>query len=269
MMHIYSSRNILRPRQLSRKRWNQNSRRDPKNPEITAFFHDPTFTVSYLVRDPERRSCAIIDSVLDFEQCSGRTSTQSADKLIACINDQDLVLEWIFETHIHADHLSAAPYIQTKLGGRIAAGSNIPTVQKVFGEIFNEGRDFAVDGSQFDNLMDDGEEFVIGCLTGKVLGTPGHSPACLTYVIGDAAFVGDTLFMPDFGTARTDFLGGDAATLFGSIRRILSLPDDTRILRAMTTGQMAATTPGRLRSLIRRRRMFIFAETSPSKRSST
>ena len=198
-------------------------------PIVKAFFDSDTNTISYVVRDPNGRTCAVIDSVLDFDYASGRTSTASADEVIAYIKSEGLELAWVIETHVHADHLSAAPYIQEKLGGKIGIGSNITVVQDTFGKVFNEGTEFQRDGSQFDALFEDGDTFHIGQLRGDVLHTPGHTPACMTYVIGDAAFVGDTLFMPDFGTARCDFPGGSADTMYDSVQRILSLPDDTRI----------------------------------------
>ncbi len=199
------------------------------SPDVTAFFDEATNTVSYVVRDPQGRSCAVIDSVLDFDYASGRTDTASADRIIAHIQAEGLELAWILETHVHADHLSAAPYIQERLGGKIGIGQKITVVQDVFGKVFNEGTRFQRDGSQFDRLFEEGDSFHIGQLRGDVLHTPGHTPACLTYVIGDAAFVGDTLFMPDFGTARCDFPGGSAHDLYLSIQKILALPDDTRI----------------------------------------
>lgn len=198
-------------------------------PDVNAFFDTDTFTVSYVVRDPNGTACAIIDSVLDFDHASGRTKTSSADEIIAYVREQGLTVEWILETHVHADHLSAAPYIQEQMGGKIGIGKNITVVQDVFGKVFNEGTEFQRDGSQFDQLFQDGDSFHIGQLRGDVLHTPGHTPACLSYVIGDAAFVGDTLFMPDFGTARCDFPGGSSETLFQSIQKILALPDDTRV----------------------------------------
>ena len=198
-------------------------------PEIKAFFDQATFTVSYVVTDPTSRTCAVIDSVLDYDPASGRTDTESADEIIAYINRNKLDLGWILETHVHADHLSAAPYIQDTLGGKIAIGSQITTVQNVFGKIFNAGTEFQRDGSQFDKLFVDNDTFQIGGLEARAMHTPGHTPACMTYVIADAAFVGDTLFMPDFGTARTDFPGGDARALFRSIKRILALPPETRL----------------------------------------
>ncbi len=198
-------------------------------PHVTAFFDTTTNTVSYVVCEPEGSACAIIDSVLDFDQASGRTDTQSADEIVDFIRKNDLRVEWILESHVHADHLSAAPYLQEKLGGKIGIGAEITTVQDTFGKVFNEGTEFQRDGSQFDALFKEGDSFHIGQMRGDVLHTPGHTPACLTYVIGDAAFVGDTLFMPDFGTARTDFPGGSSETLFASIQKILALPDETRI----------------------------------------
>ena len=198
-------------------------------PNVKAFFDEATFTISYVVSDPATKSAAIIDSVLDYDPASGRTSTLSADQVIAYVQAEDLTIEWIIETHVHADHLSAAPYLKDKLGGKTGIGEHISTVQNVFGKVFNAGTDFARDGSQFDHLFADGETFWIGDLQGQVLHTPGHTPACLTYVIGDAAFVGDTLFMPDFGTARCDFPGGDARTLYKSIQKVLSLPPETRL----------------------------------------
>ncbi|MDD8021929.1 MAG: MBL fold metallo-hydrolase [Paracoccaceae bacterium] len=202
------------------------------NPEVKAFFDEATFTVTFVVKDPTSTACAVVDSVLDFDYASGRTDTRSADAVIAYIRDQGLDVQWILETHVHADHLSAAPYIQQHLGGKIGIGDRIKVVQNTFGKIFNEGTEFQRDGSQFDKLFVEGDRFEIGALTGHVLHTPGHTPACLTYVIGDAAFVGDTLFMPDFGTARCDFPGGSAEALFASIQKILALPDATRIFVA-------------------------------------
>lgn len=198
-------------------------------PEVKAFFDEATNTVSYVVREPEGRTCAIIDSVLDYDQAAGRTDTSSADKIIAWVKAEDLQVAWILESHVHADHLSAAPYLQEHLGGQIGIGHNITVVQDTFGKVFNEGTEFQRDGSQFDALFKEGDSFHIGQMRADVLHTPGHTPACLTYVIGDAAFVGDTLFMPDFGTARCDFPGGSAEDLYASIQKILSLPDETRI----------------------------------------
>lgn len=198
-------------------------------PEVRAFFDPDTFTVSYVVKDPASNACAIIDSVLDFDPASGRTRHASADKIIDHVQRQGLDVEWILETHAHADHLSAAPYLQERLGGKIAIGDHITAVQRVFGALFGFGADFSADGRQFDHLFKDGEQFRIGGMEAIVLHTPGHTPACVSYVVGDAVFVGDTLFMPDYGSARCDFPGGDAATLFGSVRRLLSLPPQTRM----------------------------------------
>ncbi|RMF37987.1 MAG: MBL fold metallo-hydrolase, partial [Alphaproteobacteria bacterium] len=198
-------------------------------PEVTAFFDEATNTVSYVVRDPAGTACAIIDSVLDYDQAAGRTATASADRIAAFVRERGYTVEWILETHVHADHLSAAPYLQEMLGGRIGIGEQITVVQDTFGKVFNAGTEFQRDGSQFDRLFREQDRFTIGGLSGFVLHTPGHTPACLTYVIGDAAFVGDTLFMPDYGTARCDFPGGDAGTLWDSIQKVLSLPDETRL----------------------------------------
>ncbi|SLN75293.1 MBL fold metallo-hydrolase [Ruegeria meonggei] len=198
-------------------------------PQVKAFFDQETFTVSYVLQEPEGLACAIIDSVLDFDHASGRTNTNSADRIVDYVRENDLRVEWILESHVHADHLSAAPYLQQKLGGKIGIGDQIVSIQETFGKIFNEGTEFQRDGSQFDALFREGDSFHVGQLRGDVLHTPGHTPACLTYVIGDAAFVGDTLFMPDFGTARCDFPGGSSEMLYGSIQKILSLPDETRI----------------------------------------
>ena len=198
-------------------------------PEVTAFFDEATFTVTYVVRDPNSQKCAIVDSVLDFDYASGHTDTRSADTVIAFVREKGYEVEWLLETHVHADHLSAAPYLQAALGGKIAIGENIRVVQDTFGKVFNEGTEFQRDGSQFDALFKEGDSFHIGQLRGDVMHTPGHTPACLTYVIGDAAFVGDTLFMPDFGTARCDFPGGSAETMWDSVQKILALPNETRI----------------------------------------
>jgi glyoxylase-like metal-dependent hydrolase (beta-lactamase superfamily II) len=203
--------------------------REARLPIVQPFFHEPTFTATYVVHDPSTLVAAVVDSVLDFDQASGRTSTEAADAIIGYVIEQGLRVEWLLETHAHADHLSAAPYLQERLGGKIAIGREILTVQNVFGEIFNEGTDFARDGSQFDRLFEDGDRFSLGSLPVIVLHVPGHTPADLAYIIGDAAFVGDTLFMPDYGTARADFPGGDARRLYHSIRRLLALPDATRV----------------------------------------
>lgn len=198
-------------------------------PKVTGFFDDATNTISYVVQDPAGRACAIVDSVLDFDYSSGRTDTKSADAIIAYVKENDLDVQWLLETHVHADHLSAAPYLQEALGGKIGIGDRIQVVQDTFGKVFNEGTEFQRDGSQFDKLFVEGDSFHIGQMRADVLHTPGHTPACLTYVIGDAAFVGDTLFMPDFGTARADFPGGSAEALYASIQKLFTLPDDTRV----------------------------------------
>lgn len=198
-------------------------------PDVKAFFDEPTNTVSYVVSDPATKKAAIVDSVLDYDPKSGRTSRDSADAIIAYVKEQGFEVEWLLETHVHADHLSAAPYLKDKVGGTLAIGSHIRTVQDVFGKIFNAGTEFQRDGSQFDRLVEDGDMFKLGGIDVLALHTPGHTPACMTYVIGDAAFVGDTLFMPDYGTARCDFPGGSAATLYRSIRKIYALPDETRM----------------------------------------
>ena len=198
-------------------------------PVIKAFFDHDTNTVSYVVHDPETLRAAVIDSVLDYDPASGRTSFSSADAIIAYVGEKGLGIDWLLETHAHADHLSAAPYLQQKLGGKIAIGASITLVQNVFGKLFNAGTEFQRDGSDFDALFQDGDHFQIGNLDVTVLHVPGHTPADIAYVIGDAVFVGDTMFMPDYGTARADFPGGDARTLFRSLRRILELPGDTRL----------------------------------------
>ena len=205
------------------------ARRSGKSPVVRTFFDEATFTATHVVHDPATGKAAIIDSVLDFDQPSGRTSHASADAIIDYVRTEGLTVEWQIETHAHADHLSAAPYLQDKLGGQIVIGRHINTVQTVFGEIFNEDDRFARDGSQFDRLMADGETFRLGELDGIVLHTPGHTPACMAWIIGDALFTGDTLFMPDYGTARADFPGGDARTLYRSIHRLQSLPGATRV----------------------------------------
>ena len=199
-----------------------------KQPDVKAFFDEATFTVSYVVSDPETRRGAIIDPVLDYDPSSGRTTTRSADAIIDYISATDLGVDWILETHVHADHLSGAPYCKEKLGGHTAIGRNVSAVQNVFKGIFNI-KDLAIDGSQFEHLFDDNETFKLGNIDARVIATPGHTPACVTYVIGNCAFVGDTLFMPDFGTARTDFPGGSARQLYNSIQQIFTLPDDTRL----------------------------------------
>ena len=198
-------------------------------PLVKTFFDEPTFTATHVIHDPATRRAAIIDSVMDFDEAAGRTSFESAERIIDYAKAEDLHVDWLLETHAHADHLSAAPYLQEKLGGKLAIGEKIRSVQQVFGTLFNEGTSFARDGSQFDRLFLDGDVFEVGGIAGIALHVPGHTPADLAYVIGDAAFVGDTMFMPDYGTARADFPGGDAHQLYKSIRRLLSLPDQTRI----------------------------------------
>lgn len=201
----------------------------PQVPEVTGFFDPATNTISHVVRDPGSDACAVIDSVMDIDYAAGRLSTASADRIIAFIQGNGLRLEWLIETHVHADHLSAAPYIQGKLGGKIGIGDKITVVQETFGKIFNEGTEFQRDGSQFDRLFSDGDSYEIGGLKALAIATPGHTPACMTHVIGDAAFVGDTLFMPDAGSARADFPGGDAGVLYDSIQTVLALPEQTRL----------------------------------------
>lgn len=198
-------------------------------PEVTAFFDEDTNTISYVVKDPESNACAVVDSVMDIDYAAGRITFTHADNMIAFIKDKGLSLEWIIETHVHADHLSAAPYIQEKLGGKLGIGSKITVVQDTFGKVFNEGTEFQRDGSQFDRLFEDGDTYQVGSMTCFAIYTPGHTPACMVHVMGDAAFVGDTLFMPDGGSARADFPGGDAGTLYDSIQKLLALPDDMRL----------------------------------------
>ncbi|MBM3502911.1 MAG: MBL fold metallo-hydrolase [Alphaproteobacteria bacterium] len=199
------------------------------NPEVQAFFDEATFTVSYVVHAPGGNRAVIIDSVLGYDPKSGRTSTAPPDKILAYLAEKNLAVDWILETHVHADHLMAAPYLKTKTGARTGIGTGIATVQRTFKAIYNFGDWLASDGRQFDKLFADGETFSCGPLTGRVIHTPGHTPACVTYAIGDAAFVGDTIFMPDYGTARADFPGGDARQLYRSLRRILDLPRETRL----------------------------------------
>ncbi|MFZ1468221.1 MAG: MBL fold metallo-hydrolase [Paracoccaceae bacterium] len=198
-------------------------------PQVAAFFDPATNTISYVVKDPASTACAVVDSVMDIDYAAGRITHESADRIIAHIRDQGLTLEWIIETHVHADHLSAAPYIQAALGGKIGIGEKITVVQDVFGKIFNEGTEFQRDGSQFDRLFKDGDTYSVGTMTCFAIHTPGHTPACMVHVMGDAAFVGDTLFMPDGGSARADFPGGDAGHLYDSIQRVLALPDAMRL----------------------------------------
>jgi glyoxylase-like metal-dependent hydrolase (beta-lactamase superfamily II) len=198
-------------------------------PDVSAHFDEATNTISYIVKDPSSNHCAIVDSVMDIDYAAGRITYDHADALIAEIERRGLTLDWIIETHVHADHLSAAPYIQDKLGGKIGVGEKILVVQDTFGKVFNEGTEFQRDGSQFDALFKDGDTYNIGNMQAFTIYTPGHTPACMVHVMGDAAFVGDTLFMPDGGSARADFPGGDAGTLYDSIQKVLALPDDTRL----------------------------------------
>ncbi|WP_432653707.1 MBL fold metallo-hydrolase [Sphingosinicella terrae] len=198
-------------------------------PQVRAFFHEPTFSASYVVHDSETKAAAIIDSVLDFDPASGRTSGDAADAMIAYVRQEGLKVEWLLETHVHADHLSAAPYLHKRLGGLLAIGADIVAVQVNFGRIFNEAADFARDGSQFDRLLRDGDMLMIGGIPLIALHVPGHTPADMAYVIGDAVFTGDTIFMPDYGSARADFPGGDARTLYRSVRRLMKLPDECRV----------------------------------------
>ena len=198
-------------------------------PQVKSFFNEATFTVSYVVSDAATMKAAIVDSVWDFDQASGRTSFDSADQIVAYVEAEGLDIELILETHAHADHLSAAPYLQGKLGGKLAIGREIVTVQGVFGKIFNEGTELARDGSQFDRLLDDGDQLLIGDISLVALHVPGHTPADMAYLIGDALFTGDTMFMPDYGSARADFPGGDARHLYRSVRRLMQLPDETRV----------------------------------------
>ncbi len=198
-------------------------------PEVEAFFDEATNTISYIVKDPTSDACAIVDSVMDIDYAAGRITYGHADAMIARVKDMSARLEWIIETHVHADHLSAAPYIQQHLGGKIGIGSKILVVQDTFGKIFNEGTEFQRDGSQFDALFEDGDTYQIGNLQAFAMYTPGHTPACMVHVMGNAAFVGDTLFMPDGGSARADFPGGDAGVLYDSIQKVLALPDEMRL----------------------------------------
>ncbi len=198
-------------------------------PDVKGFFDAQTNTISYIVKDPASNACAIVDSVMDIDYAAGRITFDHADELIADVKARGLDLQWLIETHVHADHLSAAPYIQQKLGGKIGIGSNITIVQDTFGKVFNEGTEFQRDGSQFDQLFEEGDTYKIGNMSAFVMHTPGHTPACMTHVVGDAAFVGDTLFMPDGGSARADFPGGDAGTLYDSIQKVLALPGEMRL----------------------------------------
>ncbi|WP_299483569.1 MBL fold metallo-hydrolase [uncultured Roseibium sp.] len=198
-------------------------------PEVKAFFDPATNTISYVVKDPASKACAVVDSVMDIDYAAGRITYDHADEIIAYIQDNGLDLEWLIETHVHADHLSGAPYIQQKLGGKLGIGDKITVVQETFGKVFNEGTEFQRDGSQFDRLFQDGDTYTIGGMTAFAMSTPGHTPACMVHVMGNAAFAGDTLFMPDGGSARADFPGGDAAMLYDSIQKVLALPDDMRL----------------------------------------
>jgi glyoxylase-like metal-dependent hydrolase (beta-lactamase superfamily II) len=198
-------------------------------PQVRGFFDPATNTISYVVKDPGSTACAVVDSVMDIDYAAGRITYDHADEIIAFVTAQGLTVEWLIETHVHADHLSAAPYLQKQLGGKVGIGRMIIAVQDTFGKIFNEGTEFQRDGSQFDRLFDDGDCYQVGGMTCHAIHTPGHTPACMTHVMGDAAFVGDTLFMPDGGSARADFPGGDAGQLYDSIQKVLSLPDETRL----------------------------------------
>ncbi|MEC7762208.1 MAG: MBL fold metallo-hydrolase [Pseudomonadota bacterium] len=198
-------------------------------PDVKAFFDPATNTISYVVKDPASNACAIVDSVMDIDYAAGRITYDNADEIIAYVQENGLEVQWLIETHVHADHLSAAPYIQSKVGGKIGIGENIVVVQDVFGKVFNEGTEFQRDGSQFDRLFKEGDTYQIGGMTAFAMHTPGHTPACMTHVVGNSAFVGDTLFMPDGGSARADFPGGDAGVLYDSIQKVLSLPDETRL----------------------------------------
>ena len=205
------------------------SRGTAMRPNVHAFFDPDTWSLTYIVQDPNSGSCAIVDPVLDYEAASGQTTTESADEVVAKVEAENLTVEWILETHVHADHLSAAPYLQKRLGGKIGIGAHITEVQNIFGNLFNAEPEFHRNGSQFNQLFADGDTFAIGGLTVTAMHTPGHTPACMTYHIGDSLFVGDTLFMPDFGTARCDFPGGNASALYQSIQRLFTLPPETRI----------------------------------------
>lgn len=198
-------------------------------PDVTPFFDDVTNTISYVVKDPSSNACAVVDSVMDIDYAAGRISQENADRIIEYIRSNGLQLEWLIETHVHADHLSAAPYIQEQLGGKVGIGSNITIVQDTFGKVFNEGTEFQRDGSQFDALFEEGDTYMIGRMQAFAMATPGHTPACMVHVMGDAAFVGDTLFMPDGGSARADFPGGDAGVLYDSIQKVLALPEAMRL----------------------------------------
>lgn len=200
-----------------------------KQPDVKAFFDDQSNTISYVIKDPDSTACAVVDAVMEFDAAAGRLTHQGADRIIADIRTRGLTLEWIIESHVHADHLSGAPYLQQALGGKIGIGEHILTVQDTFGKIFNEGTEFARDGSQFDQLFSDNSTYQVGTMTCTALHTPGHTPACMVNIMGDAVFAGDTLFMPDGGSARADFPGGDAGQLYDSITRVLALPPDMRL----------------------------------------
>lgn len=238
-------------------------------PEVQAFFDEATNTISYIVKDPTSNSCALIDTVMDIDYAAGRITFDHADELIRQIKAQDLKLEWIIETHVHADHLSAAPYIQQKLGGKIGVGSKITVVQDTFGKVFNEGTEFQRDGSQFDALFEDGDTYMVGNMQAFAMYTPGHTPACMVHVMGDAAFVGDTLFMPDGGSARCDFPGGSAEELYDSIQKVLALPDELACSCATTTAQMAALLRGKPPWPNRKKRTFMWAKARRRKTSSS
>ncbi len=227
--HIEQSRVADEPLRRAKEQVERALRGDIHAPVVKSFFDEPTFTSTHIVHDPVTKQAAIVDSVMDFDQAAGRTSFESAAQIVDYVQSEGLAVDWLLETHAHADHLSAAPYLQQKLGGNIAIGAEIRTVQQVFGKIFNEGTDFARDGSQFDRLFSDGDTFDLGGIPAVGLHVPGHTPADMAYVIGDALFVGDTMFMPDYGTARTDFPGGDAHQLYRSIRRLMGLPGETRV----------------------------------------
>jgi len=238
-------------------------------PEVQAFFDEATNTITYLVKDPASNSCALIDTVMDIDYAAGRITFDHADELIRQIETQGLKLEWIIETHVHADHLSAAPYIQQKLGGKIGVGSKITVVQETFGKVFNEGTEFERDGSQFDALFEDGDTYMIGTTQAFAMYTPGHTPACMVHVIGDAAFVGDTLFMPDGGSARCDFPGGSAEELYDSIQKVLALPDETRLFMCHDYGPGGRRSHGKRQLPNRRPRISTWVRERPKKTSSS
>ena len=238
-------------------------------PDVKGFFDEATNTISYIVKDPTSNACAIIDSVMDIDYAAGRITYKHADELIAHVKNNNLKLEWIIETHVHADHLSAAPYIQRELGGKIGVGDKIMVVQETFGKIFNEGTEFQRDGSQFDALFKDGDTYRIGNMDAFAIYTPGHTPACMVHVIGNATFTGDTLFMPDGGSARADFPGGDAATLYDSIMKVLSLPDDMRLFMCHDYGPNAVTFNGKQRLARKRLTISMWVVTRPRRISSS